>query len=259
MRMATSSTTTESRKITMMKLNQGLDDEELEELDDFLADESIEERSMDVSTLDGFLTAIAIGPRAVFASEWLPWVWDMKEGKAKAQFDNKEHASRIMSLVIRNYNGVVHAFLDDPVSFEPVFRRGAQWGAAEWCEGFIIGFQFADEAWKLLGVAQPAWFTPFLRLGTGDGIAMSEKLGDGEKWMNEIVPSIVKIHAYWKEKCGSRPKGVVRSEFRLGEQKEASPRVRGGPKIGRNDPCPCGSGKKYKKCCGADDTPAALH
>ena len=26
--------------------------------------------------------------------------------------------------------------------------------------------------------------------------------------------------------------------------------VRQGPKIGRNDPCPCGSGKKYKKCCG---------
>jgi preprotein translocase subunit SecA len=27
--------------------------------------------------------------------------------------------------------------------------------------------------------------------------------------------------------------------------------VRVGKKIGRNDPCPCGSGKKYKKCCGA--------
>ena len=27
--------------------------------------------------------------------------------------------------------------------------------------------------------------------------------------------------------------------------------VHDGPKIGRNDPCPCGSGKKYKKCCGA--------
>jgi len=26
--------------------------------------------------------------------------------------------------------------------------------------------------------------------------------------------------------------------------------VREEPKIGRNDPCPCGSGKKYKKCCG---------
>lgn len=29
------------------------------------------------------------------------------------------------------------------------------------------------------------------------------------------------------------------------------PIVREGPKVGRNDPCPCGSGKKYKKCCGA--------
>ena len=27
--------------------------------------------------------------------------------------------------------------------------------------------------------------------------------------------------------------------------------VRSGAKVGRNDPCPCGSGKKYKKCCGA--------
>ncbi|WP_257720225.1 PBPRA1643 family SWIM/SEC-C metal-binding motif protein [Heliomicrobium modesticaldum] len=28
-----------------------------------------------------------------------------------------------------------------------------------------------------------------------------------------------------------------------------------GPKIGRNDPCPCGSGKKYKKCCGNGTLP----
>jgi preprotein translocase subunit SecA len=27
-----------------------------------------------------------------------------------------------------------------------------------------------------------------------------------------------------------------------------------GTKVGRNDPCPCGSGKKYKKCCGQNDT-----
>ncbi len=33
-------------------------------------------------------------------------------------------------------------------------------------------------------------------------------------------------------------------------QRGATP-IGGGPKIGRNDPCPCGSGKKYKKCCGA--------
>jgi len=29
-----------------------------------------------------------------------------------------------------------------------------------------------------------------------------------------------------------------------------APIHREAPKVGRNDPCPCGSGKKYKKCCG---------
>ena len=31
------------------------------------------------------------------------------------------------------------------------------------------------------------------------------------------------------------------------------PVVKKGKKVGRNDPCPCGSGKKYKKCCGANE------
>jgi len=34
------------------------------------------------------------------------------------------------------------------------------------------------------------------------------------------------------------------------ERRAARPFVRSGTKIGRNDPCSCGSGKKYKKCCG---------
>jgi preprotein translocase subunit SecA len=35
-------------------------------------------------------------------------------------------------------------------------------------------------------------------------------------------------------------------------QAEAPKPVRAGAKVGRNDPCPCGSGKKYKKCHGAN-------
>jgi SEC-C motif-containing protein len=37
--------------------------------------------------------------------------------------------------------------------------------------------------------------------------------------------------------------------FMNGEKVAAPPVRRTAPKIGRNDPCPCGSGKKYKKCC----------
>ncbi|HCV14128.1 MAG TPA: YecA family protein [Candidatus Accumulibacter sp.] len=240
-------------------LNQPLSRAELNELDEFLADESIEATSMDVSTLQGFLAAIVIGPRAVHLPEWLPWVWDMQEGQAEAKVDNREQADRIMSLLVRHYNTVVHTFLDDPASFEPVFTLRNQWGAAEWCEGFILGFQFSDEAWSLLSAEEPTWFAPFLRLGTDDGIHLTTKLGDAERWMNEVTPSLEKIHAYWKDKRVRQPGGVVQHETRLGGQKAAAQAVRGGPKIGRNDPCPCRSGKKFKKCCGAVDALGALH
>ena len=41
-------------------------------------------------------------------------------------------------------------------------------------------------------------------------------------------------------------------KFDDGEFVGETPIVRESPKVGRNDPCPCGSGKKYKKCCGKD-------
>ena len=41
-------------------------------------------------------------------------------------------------------------------------------------------------------------------------------------------------------------------KFADGELVGEKPMVREEPKVGRNDPCPCGSGKKYKKCCGKD-------
>ena len=47
---------------------------------------------------------------------------------------------------------------------------------------------------------------------------------------------------------------VLKNLFRRTHVRAESPRANvemGRNKIGRNDPCPCGSGKKYKKCCGA--------
>ena len=39
-------------------------------------------------------------------------------------------------------------------------------------------------------------------------------------------------------------------QFAGGDSSSGSQTVHKGAKVGRNDPCPCGSGKKYKKCCG---------
>ncbi len=51
------------------------------------------------------------------------------------------------------------------------------------------------------------------------------------------------------------PQAQAPSEANAGEHKVQT-HVREEPKVGRNDACPCGSGKKYKKCCGKDVDPA---
>jgi len=48
---------------------------------------------------------------------------------------------------------------------------------------------------------------------------------------------------------GKNPSDMVTEATEAAAKAKAKP-VRSGPKVGRNDPCPCGSGKKYKHCCG---------
>ena len=55
-----------------MDLTQPLSDEEFDELADFLMSDATLEDAMDISMLDGFLTALLIGPNMVPPSQWLP-------------------------------------------------------------------------------------------------------------------------------------------------------------------------------------------
>src|SRR5208283_3377789 len=70
------------------------------------------------------------------------------------------------------------------------------------------------------------------------------------------VFSAIPQQAVHQEFQGGMPKSVspqqaVLEETQAPQQHVAAAAVRTGNKVGRNDPCPCGSGKKYKKCCGA--------
>jgi len=49
---------------------------------------------------------------------------------------------------------------------------------------------------------------------------------------------------------GPKASDVVSEAAAAAEAQVKAKPVRTGPKVGRNDPCPCGSGKKYKQCCG---------
>jgi uncharacterized protein len=239
-------------------LTQPLSESELSELDNFLSSVANQEDAMDLYTLEGFLTAVAIGPNFVATSDWLPWVWDPHGGEFAANSPSTDQFSHIVSLVLRHYNSIVHAFSTNPTSFEPLFVHGHRWRAADWCEGFFNGFMFYDEAWDILSLEQPTWFKPFLLLA-----AEAEGAGpipeEAESLMSQIAPALANIHAHWQSKLGQYPAGLFNNDFDDGGSMFNTPVIRDGPKIGRNDPCPCDSGKKFKKCCGANAATQSLH
>jgi preprotein translocase subunit SecA len=71
---------------------------------------------------------------------------------------------------------------------------------------------------------------------------------------NGRPPRIVATSVDELEEAFQRRKRRELEEARMagaGEYQPVQQVVRSGAKVGRNDPCPCGSGKKYKKCCGA--------
>lgn len=229
--------------------------EELEELDSQLA-RSASGTAMNVAMLDGFLTAIAIGPVLVMPSEWLPWVWDLAEAEVAAPFEDMAQANAVISLLMRHYNSLIETFNSTQASIVPVFWRGVQWDAIEWCDGFIMGHMFDEDSWDRLAVEHPRWIEPFLRLAGSEEFGLAGQNTDPERWIKKVGPSLLHIDAYWKAQRASH--GPWTESAPLPEY-GFEPLRRNGPKIGRNDPCPCGSGKKFKKCCGADRAPGSIH
>lgn len=98
----------------MNELHSPLTEKELEALDDFLAAPVREDTTMDVATLEGYLVALGIGPETVMPSDWLPWVWDMHNGKDEAQFQDLDEANHVMQLVMRFNNQLLQQFADNP-------------------------------------------------------------------------------------------------------------------------------------------------
>ena len=230
----------------MDNIFEPLSEEELEWLDHFLlyrieddADcEDKDEGVLDVSELDGLLTAVVSGPVVVPPSRWIPVIW----GDFQPVWESEQEFQSVLTLFMRHMNGITSLLMDQGDDFEPLYHERAVEGKTytivdEWCEGYMRGVALAAGAWdqdsmemKIL-LAPIAAFTEALDFYAHDHCNAQES----ENLRKAIAPSVREIHAYWlKRRAEFAPKQTVK---------------RSEPKTGRNDPCPCGSGKKFKKCC----------
>jgi len=233
--------------MSVQRLSVQLDNAEREELERFLSSPSLAETAMDLVGVDGYFAAVLSGPRTIVPSEWIPSVWDPDGREVTPEYGDLGQANRILELLMRHYNAVARALMDTERPFVPIYPEADTEAAASWCAGYLAGVALDAEAWKKLVFSHPAWFAPILGLGTSEEKGEAPSLAQARRWAGEVGRSVAKIHLFWLEERRAR-KGSIHWE------RQGSPgRAEAGrpSRVGRNDPCPCSSGKKFKRCCGA--------
>ncbi len=223
-----------------------LTDEECDRLNRFLLDRIDEEADaldkdegvLDISELDGMFTALVSGPTSTVPSVWLPVVW----GDFEPVWDSQKEFEEILTLMIRHMNGIAHLLIEYPQEFEPMFLERVVDGHTytivdEWCDGYVRGVELAEKDWHTRAEELDDLLAPiyaFTEKTKWRGHDLDDDEREGVR--QAITPNVRKIHAYWLERRGNHASVT-------------QPVRQTTPRVGRNDPCPCGSGKKYKKCC----------
>jgi uncharacterized protein len=229
-----------------------LTEEEIDEIDQFLMNAEGIEESMDIATLDGFLTAIVCGPKLILPSEWMRWVWDMERGEDSPEFGSLAEAEHILGLLMRFMNGIAEMLLHAPEKYEPFLMENPNGGNPipildEWCMGFMKGVQLDSAGWLPVTAGKPDWLSTINLYGTEEGWealkAKGLSLDEHKALADGLAETVRKIHALWLEQrrgqiARGTATGVVRREPN---------------KVGRNEACPCGSGKKFKRCHGGPE------
>ncbi len=203
------------------------------------------EATMLLEELDGFVAGLIVCPELVNPSEWLPIVWG-SEGEDAPVFDDVDHLNRVLGLVMDHYNDVARTLMERPDDYGPLFAVDKRHNEILW-ELWIAGFEKAVKlrpaAWRKLLSADSL---------TAQAISGLLTLADVDRrdprFSEEQLDTLT---AMAPDKIG--PWVVTLNEARLADYAPVwSPASAPASttKVGRNDPCPCGSGKKYKKCCG---------
>ena len=213
----------------------------LRQLDDFLLSEAVGDDAMLLSELDGFLAGLIVCPDLILPGEWLPVVW----GGDEPVFDGLEQAKAVNNLIMGHYNDILRQL--DRRRYAPVYDIDRDdsplWEI--WIEGLLAAMRLRPQAWLKWTQEheedddlQQAWFVLTRLAELAINLDDLEPLEIDEE-LEDLAPDLIPVSV---ETLHHR---------RLARQSQHGlPFERAQPKVGRNDPCPCGSGKKYKKCCG---------
>lgn len=228
----------------------------------FLAARARPEGTLDLQQAQGLLFAVTCAPEPVPTSDWIAAIFN----GAEPGFADVDESRRLFEALVALYNevneGVVegHPRLPADCAFHADLPANCTDDApvARWAQGFVLAQDWLAEAWD-------AWLPEALAddfdadcqvlgfFASAEGVradlARTRRRGDKPVEALYAVEAEYAYDAFDAALTAHAEMG--RKLYRFAQAMEAQREPVRVTRTGRNEPCPCGSGRKYKKCCGA--------
>ena len=237
------------------------------EIEQLLAEIDPQNECFNATEIQGLLFAVAITPELITPNEWLPIIF----GDTMPQYVDLEPMQQLLGMLFNAYNHYITLHQGDSLHFPynpKQMTPNLSDRLMDWCVGFWNGLQLRSELWISELVANQAT----LNLDE-DSLDKSFKIiqfladenFDDAEFLNQmlqVIPAELNeddAKMYAESSCLELLPTLVENIQQFAKKIKTSGAgqkiqpMQATPfqstRVARNDPCPCGSGKKYKKCC----------
>ena len=228
-------------------------DPDLDRLHELLCAISDGRDAMTVAELDGYVAALIVCPDMVTPSEWLPGIW----GEEHA-FADTAGAGAAIGAVMEHYNRIARELTEAPEDYAPVLEFDPDDGEIlwePWVDGFERAMRLRPDAWEEIALSGDKEATTSLGMIVTLNDFSCGRLEFTEEAGNELhlmapglIPEFVrKLNEWTKSRQMTEHATVAPPD--AGFDSGDAPSF--GRKAGPDEPCPCGSGRTYRRCCGA--------
>ena len=207
--------------------------------------------ALSLEGVDGLFCALIASPALVMPHEYLPVILGGTL-EAGGLLGDLAGVQEMMGLLMRFWNAIAHDFEHEGAHLAYIEEPGIDGitGRA-WARGYMRGTKLAPGGWSRIfhDDSEGHVLTIPIAAGEGDPAWPKEPLTaeKSDELLRNMLAGAARAYRYFKEDRLAYAQAA-------GRRATPEPYERAAPKVGRNDPCPCGSGKKYKRCCGAPES-----
>jgi uncharacterized protein len=220
-----------------------INDLELDRLEHLLNEAPEGANPFSLDALQGFIAAVLSAPQPIPRALWMPVALGGDE-----DWTAKPETEELIRLIGRLEEDVQLALGEGDgilLYLYPTDDDEDELDVVPWVNGYLEGVGLAEPAWEESGDPETVdeLLMPFVVLAGAlqEDQETRDSLGLTAEQQAELI-----------EECRTTLGSTVQEAYDYWfDLRVPATQRRDGPKVGRNDPCPCGSGKKYKQCCGA--------